>query len=450
MRPKSFIFDHYHFDLKSGVLQLDYRFEDGPAFREEFYFPPTERNVSKTKQQVIDNAVRLLFFVAGVSYYKAYIPPRLVSPTVPLDRVTADFVRTIYYHGLGEFALVNQLDLSDKLTFVVDETAAALPSERVNLLTHALVPVGGGKDSIVTIETLKRAAQPMTLFSLSPTSGPVQPIADTISRSHLPAVNVARRLAPELKAVNDAGAYNGHVPITAILSCAALVTALITGCNAVVLSNEHSADSPNTVHHGMDVNHQYSKSSAFEKDLAHYVREHLTPDLTYFSLLRPLTETAIAARFAKMTTYHTVFRSCNANFRHDPSVRGSGWCGVCPKCHFVFLALAPFLGQEKMVAIFGRNLLNDSTQLGGFEELCGLKAFKPLECVGTTEESILLVQTLAAQDEWKGTAVIAALAPHLPISEKKRKADFAALFDFQQPHFLSPYYEGVLRETFES
>ena len=79
------------------------------------------------------------------------------------------------------------------------------------------MPVGGGKDSIVTIETLKRAAQPMTLFSLSPTSGPVQPIADTISRSHLPAVNVARRLAPELKAVNDAGAYNGHVPITAIL-----------------------------------------------------------------------------------------------------------------------------------------------------------------------------------------------------------------------------------------
>lgn len=161
------------------------------------------------------------------------------------------------------------------------------------------MPVGGGKDSIVTIETLKRAAQPMTLFSLSPTSGPVQPIADTISRSHLPAVNVARRLAPELKAVNDAGAYNGHVPITAILSCAALVTALITGCNAVVLSNEHSADSPNTVHHGMDVNHQYSKSSAFEKDLAHYVREHLTPDLTYFSLLRPLLKPLLPHVFRK-------------------------------------------------------------------------------------------------------------------------------------------------------
>jgi hypothetical protein len=63
------------------------------------------------------------------------------------------------------------------------------------------------------------------------------------------------------------------------------------------------------------------------------------------------------------------------------------WCGVCPKCQFVFLALAPFLPKPRLMAIFGRNLLDEPALAAGFDALIEYREHKPFECVGEGRES---------------------------------------------------------------
>jgi len=434
-----FQFKDYRFNPASGELKLSYAFASGPSFEELITFPKPLRELSAPEEQALDSAFRLIFLLAGVSYYKAALPSRLTCLAFELDGELAAFCTDVYRHGLGELAYRNKVKLD--INFKVQAASAPIAALPLNLPQKLLVPVGGGKDSIVTIEALKRAGQDVTLFALGG-QNLATPIAQTIAVSGLPHLAVKRTISPALIELNRQGALNGHVPITAILSAIATACAILYGFDAVVLSNENSANAPNVMWEGEAINHQYSKSFAFEQDFSRIVRRRIAADLAYFSLLRPLTETAIAARFAKLDAYHAVFRSCNTAFRQDEAARGTHWCCDCPKCRFVFLALAPFMPKEKLVAIFGRNLLDDPAQTEGFKELCGLSAIKPFECVGEVEESCALLAALAARDEWKQDSVVAALAPALitPVA-------LASLFDLREGHQLSDAYLKVLHEV---
>ena len=434
---QAFLFRGYLFDEETWSLTLGYAYEGGPSFREIIRFQPPAIPLTPARRQALDVACRLLFLFAGISYYKAAIPPDLKCPAFPLDEPTAAFLREVYLKGLGEFSYRNQLDLSSGLRFAVQSALlpapVALPDAR-----GYLVPVGGGKDSVVTIEALKRQSAPVTLFALSPVPQLPGPIQGSIDVSGLPVQVVTRTLSPELFALNAAGAYNGHIPITAILSMIAVCNAILQGQKYIVLSNENSASAANLIYNEMEINHQYSKSFAFEQALSAYIRDRISPDLVYVSLLRPLSEAAIAKRFARFSEYHSVFRSCNTAFRQDVEKRATQWCCDCPKCRFVFLALSNFVGRDTLVDIFGRNMLADETQLEGFSELCGLSAHKPFECVGEIEESALLMEHLARDPVWRDDAVVARIAPRLMEKRADFAGDYEALFELQSGHALTP------------
>jgi len=433
-----FQFKHYAFTKSSGELKLCYAFDQGPVFEETITFPAPWRTLSLAEEQALDTAFRLIFLLAGVSYYKAAIPPRLVCAAFDLDAELAAFCHEVYHHGLGEFAYRNNVKLA--VNFVVAREAPAPAAPSLHLPERLLVPVGGGKDSIVTIEALKRAGKDITLFALGG-QNLAAPIAQTIAVSGLPHLQIKRTISPALIEMNRQGALNGHVPITAILSAITVACAILYGFDTIVLSNENSANAPNVICDGEAINHQYSKSFAFEQDFSRLVRRRIAPDLNYFSLLRPLTEAAIAARFAKLESYHPVFRSCNTAFKQDEAKRGAHWCRACPKCRFVFLALAPFMPKEKLIAIFGGDMLDDATQTEGFKELCGLSEIKPFECVGEVEESQALIAALAGKEEWKRDCVIATLAPHIA-----PHTTLSGLFALRGAHQLSDTYLQVLHE----
>ena len=223
-----------------------------------------------------------------------------------------------------------------------------------------LVPVGGGKDSAVAIEIMRRSGCEVALFSV----GDAPPIARTVAAAGLPRLLAHRRLDGGLAALNRAGAINGHVPVTAIVSCAALLTAALRGFDAVAMANERSASSGNVHWDGVEVNHQFSKGLRVERLLSAAVAE-AQPGLRIFSVLRPASELAVARAFARLERYHDAFTSCNAIFRIDPALRASSWCCDCPKCRFVFLALAPFSSPEHLREVFGRDLLDEEEQLRG-------------------------------------------------------------------------------------
>ncbi|MCL2470098.1 MAG: endonuclease domain-containing protein [Alphaproteobacteria bacterium] len=439
----SFFFQSYDFEPQSGVLRLCYAFEGGESFEERIIFPPPLRALDEAAVQALDRAVRLIFLLAGVSYYKARIPSKLVCHAFDLDPRTDSFCRKVYENGLSEFAYRNKVRVQPNF-----ETNGQTPkSIALTLPARVLVPIGGGKDSIVTLEALRKGSVPLTLLAVSGGCDLPEPIDATIKMSGLPFLHIKRHLSPELLRLNQEGAFNGHVPITAILSAVSVACALLYGFDSIAFSNERSADAPNLVVDGRAVNHQYSKSWDFEKDFGAYVQETISPSVHYFSFLRPLSEAAIAQRFAeKAGAYYKIFRSCNAAFRQNKDQRAPSWCGDCPKCRFVFLALAPFMTQSELVDIFGANLLDDKNQIEGFKALCGIEGIKPFECVGETQESAVLLLTLYHGGEWQNSCVVQMLGPLLAkeVDEKTYNDLFRGLFEASSVHNIPAAFQDLL------
>ena len=395
-------------DWETGVVRLGYALDDAHAFTETFAFPPPGAPLAPARREALDRAVRLLHLVAGVSYFKAAAPPRIVVEGDAPSAATAAFLGRLYAQGLGEFAWRNGLPrIGAGIAFPAADREVA-PAAPGGLAERSLVPIGGGKDSVVTLAALTAAGEDLVAFSVGR-----KPSADAAARIEgARIVHAERTIDPALLELNRRGAYNGHVPVTAIVACAAVVAALVEGCDAVVMSNERSASSGNFdwPEFGAVINHQFSKSWEAERGLADAVARDVAPDLRVFSLLRPYSELAISRAFAGLGRHHASFMSCNANFRiHEPAA--SGWCGDCPKCRFVFLALAPFLGRAELTGVFGRDLLDDPAQEAGFRAILGIDAEKPFECVGETDEARAALRSAAASPEWAGDALVTRLAP---------------------------------------
>ena len=269
------------------------------------------------------------------------------------------------------------------------------------LSENAFVPVGGGKDSCLTIQRLLEKGMKPTLFSVNT----ARPIVDCKRISGLPEVTIKRIISPELIMNNDKF-LNGHVPISGIIAFISAVACVLYDKRYVVMSCEGSADENNFD----DVNHQWSKSSTFEILYADLMKD-IIPQYRYFSLLRPMTEMQIAAAFAKKCqNYFDVFTSCNHAFHLNHEKRLDRWCGVCDKCRFVFLILAPFMDKQKLIEIIGNNPLDDSTQEQGYLQLLGLGENKPFECVGTYDECRLAFLMLAEKENWKNDFLVKKLS----------------------------------------
>ena len=398
---KSFHFSDCNFDAQTGVASLQYAFDNGPVFAEQIAFPGAPFVLDAVKQQALTHALQTLHLIAGVSYYKAAVPETIVIDHYTIDADTADFLTSIYENGLGEFAYRNNLSLRGKINFPHAENSNQTAPE-LGLNIHALVAIGGGKDSLVSIESLRRMNIPQTVTWIG--SAPL--IRSCAERTGLPLLNITRQLAPEMFAMNKQGALNGHIPVTAINSAILTVAALLCNANQIVFSNERSASYGSLIEGTGEVNHQWSKSWDFEQNFAKHVQRFIASDLYYYSLLRPFSELAVARQFAKTDFYDAYFSSCNRNFHILGERPAQRWCGVCPKCHFVFLALAPFMPKPRLMAIFGRNLLDEAEQTAGFDALLEFQDHKPFECVGEGIESRAAMAALAKSPSWREDFIV--------------------------------------------
>lgn len=374
-----FIFRSYEFDPDSGVLKLNYAIDDAYKFTETYTF---DFSFVAYDYAVLDRALKLLFFVAGVSYYKTYTPPRIKILQGEIDSHLAKFLSKTYQKGLGEFWYVNRLDPKTPVIFPITGPESLNTSS--NDGEGLLVGIGGGKDSLTSVELLHQQNMPMTTWSLNhrPQLTPL------IERIDLPHAWVERAWDPKLVGLVTQGAYNGHIPISAIFAAVGVIVAILTGKRDVVTSNEQSANEPTLHYKGVPINHQYSKSEEFEKDFQAYLAHSFGDTIRYYSFLRPLSELKIAELFAAhgFTKYKDVFSSCNRAYVHTS--RHMSWCGLCTKCAFTFLILSPFLPRRELEALFGgKNLLLESDLMPTFKQLLGIEGDKPLECVGEIKES---------------------------------------------------------------
>ncbi len=389
----------YQFQLEEQVLKIElaYALDQEINFIEKLTIPVSAERWEKVDKEALKRSLEMLLMIGGISYYKTFLPKMMAG--VELNKGQAEFWQKIYQKGLGEFFYRNEIDFRGLINFPFTDKPASTPL-KLQLADRALVPIGGGKDSLVTAELLKKNKIEMDLFSLRD-AGPIRETAKIIDK---PRIIVRREIDPGLFSLNEAGAYNGHVPITAYISCLLVVMSILGDYKYLVLSLEKSADYGQLLFHDMDINHQYSKSGEFEKDFRDYVQKNVSTEIEYFSFLRAWNELRIAEIFAglpKFSEYATKFSSCNGNFKINQDIKPRLWCGDCPKCAFVFLILAPFIEKRKMLEIFGQNLLDRKDLLGLFEEILGVRNFKPFECVGTPEESQVALWMLSNKPEYK-------------------------------------------------
>ncbi len=448
------------FDPQTGVAQLVYAFDDGPELIETITVPGAPFNSDGMRSAAAEQALKLLHLIAGVSYYKAAVPQTIAIDSYSIDADTAALLETIYLNGLGEFAYRNGLNLHGKIRFPVGGPsgptgtdspvslfgAEASPANAasLDLREHALVAIGGGKDSLVSIEALRGIGVEQTVTWI----GGSQLIKACAVRTGLPTLNLGRQLAPELFEYNRQGAWNGHIPVTAVNSAILVFAAVLLDADQVVFSNERSASYGSMIEGTGEVNHQWSKGWAFEQAFGDHVQRHVAADLKYYSLLRPLSELAVARQFAKTDRYDAHFSSCNRNFHILGERPVNRWCGVCPKCHFVFLALAPFMSKPRLVGIFGRNLLDDVAQIGGYDALLEYQDHKPFECVGEGKESRAAMATLSERPEWREDEIVARFAREIRPQLSPDEQQIAPLLIIDDEHRVPSAVWERLRAQF--
>ena len=416
-------------DASGARTFLRYAFDDEYQFEERVDFGHPGVTLSLGRERGLERVVRLLHLVAGVSYYKAAAPRRIVVETGPLSGAEMLLVHDVYEKGMRDFAYRNGFSVPRDLEVCVSDGHRSRDEVKVEAPEPGVaVPLGGGKDSIVVLEALNSSETSETrsrgkgwrqwhgkrpvLVSVNPNPA-VKRIA---SIAGLDLARMRRTIDPRLFDLNEDGALNGHVPVTAIVSLLTVAGGYLHGYDTTAVALESSANAPTrvldrsdgAVEDGVEVNHQWSKSAEFEDQLQKVLRESVHESIRYLSPLRSFSELEITAAFATLTPYLSSFRSCNRASKMTRQL--DGWCLDCPKCRFVFIALALGLARRDLVAVFGADLLDDENQVEGFCDLLDARR-KPFECVGTVDEVAEAFRRLLADPAWSGAFVLERIRP---------------------------------------
>lgn len=410
-RPRGTLFRYLDHRLDAdGVLTCAYE-ADGERF-EEVIECGAPGDAADWTSEGARAAARLVWLLAGVSYYKTTAAPR-IRVEGGLSDLERGFLEELYLHGLAEFAYVNGLDLSDVV--VEGEVREVPPAVATTEPGRPLIPFGGGIDSIVVVEETRRQLPDIALFVANTSDVLFAPIEETAAVADLPVLRARRRLDPLVLASRERGYLNGHVPVTGVLSAVAVLVAVAHGRDRVIMSNEHSASEPTGLRaSGVLVNHQWSKGLEFESRFRELLAATVT-GVDYHSALRPYSELWVALRFADLVDYHHAFRSCNRAFHIDAGQRREQWCGECDKCCFIDLILSPYLSREQLESIFdGREPLAREDLEGRFRSLLGeVGRAKPLECVGDEGECRRAVLLAADRADRADTALLHRLADYV-------------------------------------
>ncbi len=430
-----FIFESFGFDEETRQISLSYSLDGEIPFTETITLPKGVIS-EDVDAEAFERALFNLHLIGGISYFKTCLPKTIEIHSGDLTKEQAAFWTKVYEDGLGEFFYRNELDPNDRIHFPVStEEVPAIERSPDAVTRKPLVPIGGGKDSIVTIELLKDAGYSQTLLRVG--EHPI--INEMADAADIHLLNVKRALSPELFRLNEEGALNGHVPISAYISFLAVAIAVLGGYSDVIFSNERSANEGNVEYKGKTINHQWSKSLEFERMLQEYLANYVTKDVGYFSLLRRYSELKIVELFTEYPKYLELFTSCNRNWhlvakKEMPTL----WCGECPKCAFAFVMLAAYLPKEQLVPLFGKNLFEDEKLIPLYKELLGLEGFKPFECVGTPEEVKAAFLLIQKRGDFDGTPVMKLF------TEKKAQAMLNEAMEPSDDHAIPKKYLSLV------
>jgi hypothetical protein len=398
-----FIYKKYSWKIseRNLVIFFDFRIDPKIYFQPKVIIKNVDRErIVRVGDRVLNNLVFNLGLIELLSYWKVTCSPEIIIEAGSLNKEQINWWKDLINRGMGQFFYENRINFRKPHFIKITSSSSkcvkksAIAENWTNFMdkktkkNRVLLPIGGGKDSIVTLKILRKAKKDIVCFSLNPTKTTKNIIK--ISSCKNPII-VKREIDPKLLELNRQGFLNGHTPFSAYLAFLSVLLAVIFDTKYIAFSNERSSNEGNVKYLGKIINHQYSKSFDFEKKFRKYSKKYIAKDVEYFSFLRPLYEIQIAKLFSKYQKYFNIFLSCNEAFKTYSGVRkpSGNWCGKCPKCLFVFMILYSFIKEKQLIKIFGEKLFEKKKLLPLMLESIGERKFKPFECVGTKKESLI-------------------------------------------------------------
>lgn len=429
-RHKEFVYESYEINDSGFVFHFKM---DSFSFDPQWKFPQKFLRGAKNKE-LLDYAVFSLGMAELVSYWKCACPPIVKINCGALNEEMINWWKKLYFNGLGEFFYKNEIsaDIENFMQIIPsDENPPEFPEE--SGAEGFLIPVGGGKDSVVTLELLRKYKDVSDCYIINPRGA-------TLGCAHIAGYNddkiigVNRTIDDQLLKLNKAGYLNGHTPLSAVIAFSSWIFAYCGNKKYIALSNESSANETNVI--GTKINHQYSKSTEFETDFRYFTKKYFNFPPEYFSLLRPWSEWQITKKFVRHPEYFPIFQSCNLGSKTNV------WCADCAKCLYVYIMLAAFLDDRQLIKIFGKNMLDDEKYRELFNGLVYPNYDKPFECVGTKDEINLAL--FKAADKRKSCDLPILLNDYIKNSENAREVKNLDDF-FDENNFVPKEFLPILK-----
>ena len=384
----NFIYVGYDILINENKIVLHYSVDNLYFFNPEYSLDLNSLNsIDKIEYEVFN------FGMSEISsFYKAFCADNIIIKCGFLNNEQIKFWENLYTKGLGEFFYKNNIDFrnlikisTDSIKFkqrdILDKVSSSIDSDIHN--KKVLLPIGGGKDSIVSAEILKEKNIDFSWFMIETIENAIK----VIDTSHVKSLyTISRNVETNFKLIKELsqqGFPDGHVPISAVYAFSAVIIAKLHDFDYIAISQERSSNIGQTTYLGMEINHQYSKTFEMESNIHEYILKYISPNIYHFSILRHLYEIQIASEFVKHPEYFYSFISCNKGLKTGI------WCGICDKCVFTWSLLSAFLDIEILEKIWHKNLFEDKNLLTKFINLVGDGEMKAFDCVGTFEESKL-------------------------------------------------------------
>lgn len=327
------------------------------------------------------------------------------------------FAEFKYVHNLHDLDIDIEVETSE---YNIEEQNSSIPMIRNKIddsnSRRVLLPIGGGKDSIVVWHKLLQQSKEPILMYISDT---YEEFDQNIRLQEV--VNIMQSNSNSLPLLVMKHSFHssnfekyarsfykpcGH-PFAALVVFDCLFLAYLLNITEISFGFEKSADDGNGIRLscGTEVNHQYDKSSQFIKLVSEFsINELSLPLIQLKSEIQQLDELEICQVFVSnpLKKFHHCFLSCNMNsdLLGRSIINPRGWCCQCEKCAFVFLLLSAYLNPCDVQVIFGGcDLLSNKSSfimkmkpifyslVGLFDGLTSNLQHKPFECVGTVHET---------------------------------------------------------------
>lgn len=431
-----FIYENYQIiDNKDNYeLKFVFNIPNLTTFNPTITISKSDVKNNKISKALLNKLVFNIGLVELISYFKCVCSKEIIIKCGYLNEDQIEWWKKLYYNGLGEFLYINKIDISENDLINIKCLGKEENDYNDDYKGEGnLIPIGGGKDSLASLELLKNEFSSNSCFIINPKKTTLE-CAYMANYSEENIFKVQRTIDQNLIKLNKEGFLNGHTPFSALVAFLSFLCAYLGNKKYIILSNEASANEPTII--GTNINHQYSKTYEFENDFNYYTKTYFKIDIKYFSLLRPLSEIQIAKLFSKYKKYHSVFKSCNVGSKKEHWE----WCGNCPKCLFIFIILSPFLTKNELINIFGSNLYEKKELLNTFVELLGYSENKPFECIGTYSEARLAVSMVIEKNNLELPYLLQYYKDHYPLY-----LDKSILNSYNDENNLDSYFESVIK-----